>query len=60
MIRSCTCKHEYQDQKYGPGKRVHNPCKKGEYLRCTVCLLEKPANRMIVEKKTVKGGTKNP
>lgn len=40
VIKKCTCKHEYQDQKYGPGMRVHNPSghsdRKGE-SRCSVC-----------------------
>jgi hypothetical protein len=42
-IRKCDCKHEYQDRKYGPEMRVHNPCrsigKKDEKTkyRCTVC-----------------------
>jgi hypothetical protein len=38
-IRECGCKHEYQDEKYGKGKRVHNKCrpKQGEAWRCTVC-----------------------
>jgi len=35
----CTCKHEYQDKKYGKGIRVHNLC--GPYPQknwgCTVC-----------------------
>lgn len=36
MIHKCTCNHEYQDEKYGQGKRVHNEgvAKK---IRCTVC-----------------------
>jgi len=41
MILSCTCKHEYQDQKYGKGMRVHNmvPDPNGSSTwRCTVCL----------------------
>lgn len=40
MIRSCTCKHEFQDQRYGKGNRVFNevPMKNGTTeLRCTVC-----------------------
>jgi len=38
MILACTCKNEYQDQKYGNGNRYCNPCKKQEKLyRCTVC-----------------------
>ena len=34
-IFPCSCKHEFQDRVYGPGKRLHNPCKNG--YRCTVC-----------------------
>lgn len=36
MIKSCDCQHEFQDKKYGRGKRVHNKTMKDEY-RCTVC-----------------------
>lgn len=36
-IRTCTCKHEYQDKKYGKQKRVFNQTQRGDY-RCTVCL----------------------
>ena len=36
MILKCSCKHAYQDKRYGPGKRVHNKCRTGKY-RCTVC-----------------------
>lgn len=41
MILGCTCSHKYQDEKYGKGKRVHNPKKKTadgttRYC-CTVC-----------------------
>ena len=40
MILPCSCKHEYQDETYGTGMRVHNPAPKagptGGY-RCTVC-----------------------
>ena len=31
----CTCKHSYQDEKYGENKRVMNKTDKG--YRCTVC-----------------------
>jgi len=38
------CKHEYQDKRYGKGKRVHNLKVKGtgtqEYT-CTVCRKER-------------------
>jgi len=36
MIKKCSCAHEYQDSKYGKGKRVKNLCKDGKH-RCTVC-----------------------
>jgi len=38
-IKNCDCKHEYQDKKYGKGKRVHNPTIKDKW-RCTVCKKE--------------------
>ncbi len=38
-IIKCKCKHDYQDEKYGKGNRVHNPTVKG--YRCTVCGDEK-------------------
>jgi predicted SprT family Zn-dependent metalloprotease len=41
-ILACTCKHEFQDQRYGPGMRVHNPRKEKTYA-CTVCGREKDA-----------------
>ena len=39
MILPCNCKHEYQDEHYGPGQRVHNKCIKDRKIkyRCTVC-----------------------
>lgn len=37
-IGFCTCKHDYQDEKYGKGKRVLNfKIKPNEGWRCTVC-----------------------
>ena len=45
-IKTCiaSCKHEYQDKKYGKGKRVHNLKKPGtgsqEYV-CIVCRKER-------------------
>ena len=44
MIKSCTCQHDYQDKKYGKGKRVHNKITKSDKnlnWRCTVCGKEK-------------------
>ena len=42
-ITACTCKHDYQDSKYGKQQRVHNPFKKGDSFghRCTVCGTER-------------------
>jgi hypothetical protein len=34
-VQSCSCTHEFQDTRYGPGQRAHNPTSKG--TRCTVC-----------------------
>lgn len=39
-ILPCTCKHAYQDERYGAGNRVHNP-RKGGIFACTVCGREK-------------------
>lgn len=41
-IKSCTCKNDYQDQKYGKSMRVHNKyIKDGGGFRCTVCGAQK-------------------
>lgn len=34
-VLACTCRHEYQDKKYGENKRLMN--KKNQGYRCTVC-----------------------
>lgn len=36
QIIKCRCRHEYQDQLYGRGNRVHNPVGNGSWT-CTVC-----------------------
>ena len=38
-IMQCTCKHEFQDEKYGKNRRVFNKTEKtpGEVWRCTIC-----------------------
>jgi len=36
VILKCTCSHEFQDQQYGEGMRVHNVDKNGRAF-CTVC-----------------------
>ena len=38
-VRKCRCKSDFQDKKYGNGKRLHNVTTKG--WRCTVCDIEK-------------------
>ena len=48
LIMPCSCKHTYQDQKYGVGLRLHNytkhyPNKTTGGWRCTVCTQVKPA-----------------
>jgi hypothetical protein len=57
-IVKCTCKHAFQDERYGPGNRVMNPCRpaggKDTAVRCTVCLKEKSIG---VEKLTPKLAT---
>ena len=38
MIIKCECKHEYQDQVYGKGNRIHNKVLKSQDMaRCVVC-----------------------
>ena len=50
MILQCSCKHEYQDGKYGKGMRVHTWARSAKVggtpggWRCTVCGKEKPSN----------------
>ncbi len=47
MIKKCTCSNEYQDKRYGKGKRVHNQAvdiNKTIKWRCTVCTKEKGIN----------------
>jgi len=40
MILTCTCKHAYQDTRYGANQRVHNWAPKSTATggwRCVVC-----------------------
>ena len=45
-VMACTCRHDFQDGKYGPGKRLHNFARKkvqgGPGWVCTVCHSAKP------------------
>jgi hypothetical protein len=41
-IRKCDCSNNFQDTRYGKGKRVHTPLRKkmptaSQEWRCTVC-----------------------
>lgn len=46
IILPCSCKHDYQDSRYGAGKRYHNMTMKGTkdnpMVRCTVCATTRP------------------
>lgn len=44
-IMRCTCQHEFQDETYGKGMRVHNVSKSGRAV-CTVCVPNYRTNRM--------------
>jgi hypothetical protein len=35
-VKTCSCLHGYQDERYGRFKRLHNVTKEGKW-RCTVC-----------------------
>lgn len=47
IILPCACSNEYQDARYGPGRRVHNIGKSNSpgssMARCTVCLTTRGA-----------------
>jgi hypothetical protein len=36
-VKHCMCRHDWQDKKYGDGKRVCNSKKDGGGWRCTSC-----------------------
>lgn len=40
VVAACACEHEYQDKKYGKGKRLHNVGDNGG-IKCTVCGVKK-------------------
>lgn len=38
-VMQCTCRHPFQDERYGQNMRVHNAMRKPRPgWRCTVCL----------------------
>ena len=54
-IKHCDCKHSFQDQEYGIGKRLHTIAKPKETPvthRCTVCGKETRAGHIDKEKTT--------
>lgn len=61
-IMRCTCKHEYQDEKYGEQNRMFVYASKTENHRCTVCgnlkqqlpISKKSENQQKTEKKRKK------
>ena len=53
VITSCKCKHEFQDQRYGVGNRVHSTTEKkaatgAVIVRCSVCKNEKEVSQSKV------------
>lgn len=36
-VQPCKCEHQFQDERYGKGMRLHNISKDGEKATCTVC-----------------------
>ena len=36
-IINCTCKHKFQDKRYGAGRRVANYKADGNSVVCTIC-----------------------
>lgn len=48
IILKCNCKDDYQDEKYGKNRRVHNMCDKG--ARCVTCGTERGASQSKEEK----------
>ncbi len=47
----CSCKHEFQDERYGKYMRLHNTVVKpsGTEARCTVCGGRKTIKKKVVE-----------
>jgi len=41
IVRECTCKSEYQDERYGKRQRVQNLSGDRDHSRCTVCKIVK-------------------
>lgn len=36
-VKQCSCSHEFQDNTYGKGMRLHNLAAEGKEIRCTIC-----------------------
>lgn len=56
LVMPCECLHQFQDNHYGLGKRVHNQC--GELAaggwRCTVCGKQKSSPKKEIKKEAEK------
>lgn len=48
-VRPCTCQHDYQDGKYGVGRRVKNKNTTG--WSCTVCDTQDTPGATVKKKK---------
>ena len=48
-IIGCTCHNKAQDKINGPGRRVHNETKSGQF-RCTVCKDVKGVAKGLIDK----------
>lgn len=47
-VRPCRCRHEFQDEVYGKGMRVHRAARKEGDWRCTVCFPSGLSRRMRI------------
>lgn len=61
MIVTCACLHDYQDRKYGKGRRVANPKNGGQSLLliavCTACGQDKHTLHKALRQVKTGGGS---
>ena len=61
-IVNCTCASQFQDARYGVGRRVANVAKDGDGSRCTVCgaehLRQRAMTKSVAEPEAKKGKKK--
>jgi hypothetical protein len=58
-IEKCKCSHAFQDEAYGVGKRVLNPCAKEGYYRCSICVNTQFLDKFKAAEKPVKAKGKS-